>query len=67
MKRRNVQAAVRDVESERDRREPGMTAALIMVLVAVCGYLGMRLFSAVSEISTLRTHVASLKRQLQQR
>jgi hypothetical protein len=44
-----------------------MTAVLIGSLVALCGYLGTRLFSATNEISALRTHVASLKRQLQQR
>ena len=44
-----------------------MTAVVIAVLVALIGYLGMRLFSAVSEISTLRAHVTTLKRRLQER
>ena len=44
-----------------------MTAVVIALLVALIGYLGMRLFSAAGEISALRTHVASLKRRLQER
>jgi len=44
-----------------------MATAMIVTLVVLCGFLGLRLFAAASENSTLRAHVASLKRQLQQR
>jgi hypothetical protein len=40
---------------------------LVIALLAVIGYLGTRLFSAVNEISTLRAHVATLKRRLNER
>jgi hypothetical protein len=41
--------------------------AVVIALLALTGFLGTRLFSATSEIAALRTHVASLKRKLQQR
>jgi hypothetical protein len=40
---------------------------VVIALLALIGYLGTRLFSAVSEISTLRAHVATLKRRLHER
>ena len=50
--------------SERGRT---MTTALIAVLAALSGYLGMRLHAVVSENSALRANVASLKRRLAER
>jgi hypothetical protein len=44
-----------------------MATVMIVVLVVLSGFLGMRLFAAASENTSLRAHVASLKRQLQQR
>jgi hypothetical protein len=44
-----------------------VATVMIIVLVGLSGFLGMRLFAVVSENSALRAHVASLKRQLQQR
>jgi hypothetical protein len=41
-----------------------MTIALIGVLVALAGYLAVRLQSSQAENVTLRATVASLKRQL---
>jgi hypothetical protein len=41
-----------------------MTTVTIGLLLVLIGYLGIRLFSAISENSALRAHVASLKRQL---
>jgi hypothetical protein len=40
---------------------------MLALLTGLAGYLGMRLHAANSENSLLRTHVASLKRQLGQR
>ena len=40
---------------------------LVIALLVLSGYLGTRLFSAASEISTLRAHVATLKRRLHER
>jgi hypothetical protein len=65
MRRRSVPAA-HAVEFERDWRERRMTI-LVIALLAIIGYLCTRLFSAVSEISTLRAHVATLKRRLHER
>jgi hypothetical protein len=61
-----VQAVARAVDFARTWREGSMTAVVI-ALLALTGFLGTRLFSATSEIAALRTHVASLKRKLQQR
>jgi hypothetical protein len=36
------------------------------LLLGLSGYLGMRLHRAVTEISALRTNIASLKRRLEQ-
>jgi len=44
-----------------------MTTVLIGVLVGLSGFLGMRLFAAVSENAALRANVALLKRRLAQR
>jgi hypothetical protein len=44
-----------------------MTTFLIAALVGLSGFLGARLFAAVSENTALRAHVASLKKQLQRR
>ena len=44
-----------------------MTTLMIAVLVALSGYLGMRLHFAATEISNLRASVAALKRRLNQR
>jgi hypothetical protein len=44
-----------------------MATAMIVALVVLCGFLGLRLFASASENTALRAHVASLKRQLQQR
>jgi hypothetical protein len=44
-----------------------MAALMITLLAGLSGFLAIRLHSAVSENSALRTHVASLKRQLQRR
>jgi hypothetical protein len=41
-----------------------MITLTIGVLLCLSGYLGMRLFSVVSENAALRTHVATLKRQI---
>jgi len=41
-----------------------MTIALIGTLIAVAGYLAIRLQSVHAENATLRATVASLKRQL---
>ena len=35
-------------------------------LLALSGFLGIRLYSAVTENTALKTHVAALKRQLAQ-
>jgi len=40
---------------------------VVIALLALVGYLGTRLFSAATEISTLRAHVATLKRRLHER
>ncbi len=40
---------------------------VVIALLALTGYLGTRLFSATTEISTLRAHVATLKRRLHER
>lgn len=44
-----------------------MATLMIAALIGLSGYLALRLYSAVAEISTLRVHVAALKRQLQRR
>jgi hypothetical protein len=44
-----------------------MTTFMIGLLIALAGYLGMRLHASASENASLRAHVASLKRQLRQR
>jgi hypothetical protein len=44
-----------------------MTVVMMGVFVGLSGYLGMRLHSAITEISALRSNVASLKRRLAQR
>ena len=44
-----------------------MATLMIAVLVGLSGFLALRLYSAMSENSALRIHVAALKRQLQRR
>jgi hypothetical protein len=44
-----------------------MTTAMIVALIALCGWLGMRLHAARTENSELRTSIAQLKRRLAQR
>jgi hypothetical protein len=41
-----------------------MSFLIISVLIALSGYLGLRLSSAKAENAALRANVASLKRQL---
>ena len=44
-----------------------MATLMIAALAGLSGFLALRLFSAKSENSALRVHVAALKRQLQRR
>jgi hypothetical protein len=44
-----------------------MTIAMIAALVALSGYLGMRLHAEITKNSSLRANVAQLKRRLDQR
>jgi hypothetical protein len=44
-----------------------MTTVMIALLVGLSGYLGMRLQTAISENSALRTNIALLKRRLAER
>ena len=44
-----------------------MTIVMLVALVGLSGYLGMRLHAAISENSALRANVAMLKRRLAER
>ncbi len=43
-----------------------MLTVMLAVLLVLSGFLGIRLHSASTENAALRTHVAALKRQINQ-